>query len=154
LKKTLILGIGNDILTDDGIGPRLVLDLQNDDFPGEVHFQNAFVGGLEILEVIQGYDKVIFIDAIITKDGIPGAIYHFRPEDFRETLHLSNLHDANFLTAMELGKKLNMNLPDETHIIAVEIVEDRVFCDQFSTEIKKRYNEILETAGDLIKRLI
>jgi hydrogenase maturation protease len=154
LKNVLILGIGNDILTDDGIGPRLVQDLQNENFPDGIHFQNAFVGGLEILELIQGYKMVIFIDAIITRDGIPGTVYQFRPEDFRETLHLSNLHDANFITAMHLGKKLNMLLPDKIHIIAVEIVEDRVFSDQFSPEIREKYPTLLESVRKIVFTLI
>jgi hydrogenase maturation protease len=144
LKKTLILGIGNDILTDDGIGPKLVSDLQKENFPEYVHFQNAFLGGLEILEIIQGYEKVIFIDAIITEKGLPGTVYQFTPEDFKETLHLSNLHDANFLTALELGRKMNMSVPADIHIIAIEIIEDRVFSNQFSSEIQKQYPAIFQ----------
>ena len=153
MKKILVLGIGNEILTDDGIGPKLVEDLKKSDFPDHVKFQNAFIGGLEILEVIQGYAKVIFIDAIITKGGIPGTVYHFRPDDFRETLHLSNLHDVNFLTSLELGKKMNMSLPAEIHIIAVEVIEDRIFSDQFSPGISERYPQIQQTVSSLIHML-
>ena len=154
MKKTLILGIGNDILTDDGIGPKLVNDLQKKNYPDNIHFQNAFLGGLEILEIIQGFEQVIFIDAIITEKGIPGTVYHFTPYDFIETLHLSNLHDANFLTALELGKKMNMSIPSDIHIIAVEIVEDRVFSDQFSAEIEKKYSEIIESVKVLLHDIL
>ena len=150
MKKILVLGIGNDILTDDGIGPKLVEDLKMSGHPGHVKFQHAFVGGLEILEVIQGYEKVIFIDAIITKGGIPGTVYHFKPEDFRETLHLSNLHDVNFLTSLELGKRMNMPLPADIHIIAVEVVEDRIFSDHFSPEIEKLYPQIQQSVRDIV----
>jgi hydrogenase maturation protease len=153
LKKTLILGIGNDILTDDGIGPRLVKDIQKYRNPGNIHFQNAFIGGLEILELIQGYKKVIFIDAIMTENGVPGTVYSFTPEDFKETLHLSNLHDANFLTALELGKRMDMQLPSDIHIIAIEVIEDRIFSDQFSHGISKKYPEIKESVRKLIRQL-
>jgi hydrogenase maturation protease len=52
---TLILGIGNDILTDDGIGPKLVQELQKSiDRPG-VTFLTAALGGLEILEMIKNF---------------------------------------------------------------------------------------------------
>ena len=72
--KKLVLGIGNDILTDDGIGPRIVDDLQDRmPIPG-VEYQTTTLGGLDILEFIEGFDRVVFIDAIITRDGVPGAI--------------------------------------------------------------------------------
>lgn len=154
MKKTLILGIGNDILTDDGIGPKLVNDLKKEEFPDYVHFQNAFIGGLDILELIQGYEKVIFIDAIITKDGVPGTVYHYKPADFKETLHLSNLHDANFLTALELGKKMGMQIPEDIYIIAVEIIEDRIFSDQFSPEIVMKVPGIFKKVVSLVSSFI
>jgi hydrogenase maturation protease len=154
LKNTLILGIGNDILTDDGIGPKLVKDLQEVGFPGHIKFQNAFIGGLEILETIQGFDQVIFIDAIITDQGIPGTVYHFTPDDFKETLHLSNLHDVNFLTALALGRKMGMALPADIRIIAIEIIEDRVFSDKFSPEITMRFPDVFKKVLGLVNSFI
>lgn len=150
----MVLGIGNDILTDDGIGPKLVSDLKNKCFLQEIVFQNVFLGGLEILELIQGYNTVIFIDAIITKDGIPGSIYHFTPDDFRETLHLSNLHDANFLVALDLGRKMGYNLPDNVQIIAIEIIEDRIFSDHFSPKIEEKYTEIFLTVEKMVRTIL
>ena len=64
--KILVLGIGNEILKDDGIGPRLVMDLQHH-FPEEIRFNTSSLGGLEILEMIREYDTVFIIDAIKTK---------------------------------------------------------------------------------------
>jgi hydrogenase maturation protease len=150
LKKTLILGIGNDILTDDGIGPKLVNEIKSKRIFKDVDFLNVFLGGLDILELIQGYEKVIFIDAIITEDGVPGTVYHFKPADFKETLHLSNLHDANFLTALELGRKMGMQIPEDIHIIAIEIIEDRIFSDQFSPEIEIKFQGIFEKVLSLV----
>ena len=154
MKQILILGIGNDILTDDGIGPKLVNDLQQKQFPENIHFQNAFLGGLEILELIEGFDLAIFIDAIITEHGIPGTVYHFTPDDFTETLHLSNLHDANFLTVLEIGKKLKMSLPSDIHIIAIEIIEDRIFSSRFSKEIEEKYAAIYKDVYALVKSIL
>jgi len=152
-KKTLILGLGNDILTDDGIGPRLMSDLgQMIDDPN-VQFDTTCCGGLEIMEYIRGYEKVIFIDAIRTRDGKPGDVYYFIPSDFRETLHLSNLHDVSFLTALKLGNTLNLGLPEDLHIIAVEIIEDMEFNEEFTPQLKERYPGILEEVFEIVKRV-
>lgn len=153
-KNTLILGLGNDILTDDGIGPRLVHDIARRYDYKNVQFNTASCGGLEILEYIQGFEKVVFIDAIRTLNGKPGEVYYFKPSDFRETLNLSNLHDVQFLTALRLGNSLEMNLPSDLHIIAVEIVEDMEFCVEFTLPLREKYPEILQKVNVLLEHIL
>jgi hydrogenase maturation protease len=151
---TLILGIGNDILTDDGIGPMIVHDLAQFPDISNAKFDTVSSGGLEIMEYIRGYNKVIFIDAIRTIDGKPGDIHYFKPSDFRETMHLSSLHDVGFLTALDLGKNLELGLPSDLHIIAIEIVEDRLFGSQLSPALQKKYPKIKGEVASLIKHIM
>jgi hydrogenase maturation protease len=153
-KKTLIIGLGNDILTDDGIGPRLVFDLAQMVNNPNVQFHTASCGGLEIMEYIKGYERVIFIDSIRNRDGKPGDVYYFVPSDFKETSHLSSLHDINFLTALELGNSLNMDLPFDLHIIAVEIIEDMEFSEEFTPKLKEKYPAIRENVFALVKHVL
>ena len=153
MKKTLVLGIGNDILTDDGIGPKIINDLKILERSPELIFESTTLGGLEILEIIKDYERVIIIDAIRTQDGQPGKIYFFTPADFKETLHLSNLHDINFLTALELGKKLGIPMPEEIHIIAIEILEDQVFGTSFTPVIEEKYYKIMQSVKKRIEEL-
>ena len=146
--------MGNDILTDDGMGPRLTHDLEQLLTDTDVHFNIACCGGLEILEYIKGYDKVIFIDAIRTREGKPGDVYYFQPSDFLETSHLSSLHDINFLTAINLGNTLHLGLPSDLHIIAVEILEDREFGVEFTPALKVKYSEILNEVYAMIISIV
>jgi hydrogenase maturation protease len=152
--QILVLGIGNEHLTDDGIGPKVIGDLQKMSFPVPLQFQTAFLGGLEIVELIDGYKKVIFIDAIRTKDGSPGSIYHYTPDDFRETMHLSNLHDASFLMALQLGKKIGVLIPNDIDIIAIEIIEDLYFSNSLSPELEELYPEILSNVDRLLRSIL
>ena len=152
--KILIHGVGNEILTDDGIGPSLVKRLKGNLSNKDIDFETSFVGGLELLEYIQGYQTVIFIDAIRTKDGIPGTVYQLSPENFNTTIHLSSIHDVSFLTSVALGKKLGLNMPQRIYIIAVEIVEDRIFDDNFSPLIQQKYEEIFNKVKELIEKIL
>ena len=115
----LILGIGNDILSDDAIGPKIVKRLQEDISSDNISFLTAAAGGLEILEMIKNYQQVLIIDAIKTRDGIPGTIYYLTPDNIKETLHNSSFHHVSFLTAHELAKKLEKPEPNHNDIIAV-----------------------------------
>ncbi len=149
-----MLGIGNEILTDDGIGPKLIHDLDKNQFPDHIVYQNASLGGLELLEIIKDFDTVFIIDAIRTLKNDPGTVYCYTPDDFKETLHLSNLHDINFLTALELGRRTGMKIPSSITIIAIEIEEDRVFSNSFSPVIQKCYPEILSTVQHMLEKLM
>lgn len=150
----LVLGVGNDILTDDGIGPKLCDFLKEKFSDKPIQFEKLNVGGLEILEFIQGYETVIFIDAIKTENGQVGEVSLYTPNDFKETLHLSNLHDTSFLTALKLGESLDFEIPEKMYIITVEIKEDLVFSEYFTEELAIKYNEIKENIVELLNELI
>lgn len=147
---TLVLGLGNELLCDDAIGPKLTKRLEQSTELSDFKFNTAFVGGLDILDLIKNYQKVIFIDAIKTKNGIPGTLYLFKKEDFKETLHLSNMHDISFLTALELGEQLGIKIPSKIAIIAIEIKEDLVFSKNFSPEVESKYDEIYYEIKDYL----
>ena len=150
----LILGMGNDILTDDGIGPKLVKKMQETLNHPQVTFSTAALGGLEVLEMIQDYDRVIIIDAIRTKDGVPGTVYYLTPAHFKETLHVSNFHDISFLPALEMAESMGISVTDKIDIIAIEIVEDLTFSNDFSPPIAKKYDRIYLEVLEKVKKLI
>lgn len=152
--NTLVLGIGNDILSDDAIGPSLCDFLKEKFRTASVDFEKLNVGGLEILEFIQGYQTVIFIDAIKTPDGQIGDVNLYTPDNFKETLHLSNLHDTNFITALELGKSIHFKIPPGMYIITVEIKEDMVFSEYFTEELALKFNDIKEEVVKILEQLI
>jgi len=153
-KHTLILGIGNDILSDDAIGPKLVMELEKSISDPDVTCLTAALGGLEILEMIKDYKKVILIDAIRTRGGVPGAVYYLKPENFKETLHASSFHDVNFLTGLELAKKLDIAIPESIDILAVEIVEDLTFSNEFSPQIAEKYDDIVVEVKRFVSKAI
>ena len=66
------------------------------------------------------------VDSIKTRGGRPGDWYRFDGATLRDTMNLSNVHDANFATAMELGRRMGMHIPAESdiHVFAVEVREN------------------------------
>lgn len=152
--STLILGLGNDILTDDGIGIKVVQKIQKDLAKPNVAFHTAAVGGLEIPEMIKDYGGVIIIDAIKTANAIPGTVYHLTPFHFKGTLHLSNFHDVSFLAALDFAEHMEISIPDQIDILAIEIIEDLIFSDEFSPPIAKKYEQIYREVLAAVKELI
>jgi len=148
--KTLILGIGNPILGDDGIGFRVAQELSERFKKGnrDIDVKDANTNGLNLLDIIVGYDKVIIIDAIKTENGAPGEIYKLRPEDFTNTVHLATSpHDTNLATAIEIGKELLAEqMPKEIVIFAIEI--EPVL--KFTEEMTERVKEIIPKVVNLV----
>lgn len=143
--KILILGLGSEILTDDGIGIKIVNDLKNRIDFADADFATALLGGWELLEMIKDYDVLIAIDGIRSQMGRPGEVYMYSMQNFQETLHLSNVHETGFANTLMLGRKIGMKIPEIIRIIAIEIEEDLVFSSNLSVSLCSRYENIVST---------
>lgn len=121
--KTLVLGMGNTILSDDGVGVYVVREVAERLEQGDVDFGEASVGGMRILDVIGGYERVIMVDAIQTRGGRAGEVYRLTPQDFTLSLHAGSSHDLSLPGALALGRGMGLTLPsdDDFVIIAIEV---------------------------------
>jgi hydrogenase maturation protease len=152
--KTLLLGMGNPILSDDSVGVRLAGEIgrQLETAPGLTVVEECSTGGLNLLDAVAGYDRLIVVDAIRTVGGAPGEWYRFDARALRETLNLRNVHDVNFATALALGRRLGTHLPpdEEIHIFAVEVADDTNFGETLSPALDAAYPAILsEILGEI-----
>ena len=142
--KTLVLGLGNAILSDDGVGIKVAQELgQKLDDP-HVTVAEASLGGISLLDSIVGYDKVIIIDAIHTQKGKAGQIYRMGPRDFSFAKHLSSPHQINLITALELGKMLDLAMPQEITIFAVEAEDITNFSETCTPEVERAIPEVVK----------
>jgi hydrogenase maturation protease len=125
LMNTLVLGLGNPILTDDGVGIYVVREVTARCGQDGVAFAEASVGGLRLLDTIAGYERLIIVDAIQTRDGRPGDVYRLHPNDLRVSLHSGSTHDLSLPGALALGRGIGMVLPADKDIVIFAIeVED------------------------------
>ncbi len=131
LHNTLVVGLGNPILGDDGIGWRVAESLKTI-FPFvEVDF--LALGGLSLMERLIGYQQVIIIDAIQTQQAPTGEVFSFRLEELSDFSagHTIAVHDTSLQTAIELGKAMGAQLPEDIFIVGIET--ERVY--DFSEEL-------------------
>ncbi|NLS93134.1 MAG: hydrogenase maturation protease [Planctomycetaceae bacterium] len=118
--KTLVLGLGNWIVADDSVGLHVAARLRElladrDD----VEVGEDYWGGLRLMERMEGYDRAIVIDAIVT-GAAPGTIHHLTP-DAIPTQRSCSAHDMNLTTALQFGRQAGVNLPDNRAILLVGI---------------------------------
>jgi hydrogenase maturation protease len=137
--KTLVLGMGNTILCDDGIGIYVVRRVAERFQRDDVDFDEASVGGLRILDVVGGYDRVIMVDAIQTRDGKPGEIHRLSPQDLKLSLHAGSSHDLSLPGALALGRGMGLRLPDDEDfaILAIEAEDVLTFAEQCTPAVQE-----------------
>jgi len=134
--NTLILGIGNPILTDDGVGIKIAQKLKEENQKLEVIATSE--AGLELLDLIAGYDKLIIIDSIKTGQGKPGELYKLKLEDLKPSKDFPSSHGIDVATAFELGKGLRYKMPKFVSIYAVGIRDNTTFGEECTEEVEER----------------
>jgi len=147
LPRTLVVGMGNPILSDDAIGITLAqrLSAKLAKYPHVEVIEECCVGGLNLMDLMTGYDRLIALDSIKTIDGIPGTWYAFDGTALRETMNLRNVHDANFATSLALGRQMGTHLPsdEECHIFAVEIADNMTFSEELTPELRDAFPRLV-----------
>ena len=136
--KTIILGVGNPILKNDGVGIHVAEELKKMIKRPDVKIDSAFTGGMNLLDMIVDHDRAILIDAVKRSDRKPGDI-DILPIGEISAFHTCNPHDVSLPQAIELAKKLGeKRIPKDISLIGINIGElSCEFGEELSGEIKK-----------------
>jgi len=129
--KLLLLGLGNPILSDDGVGLFVAREVAKS--ISSLDLCAAQTVGLDLLETLVGYDRVIVIDAATGIGGHPGELIHVDQAD--GMLHLFSSHGVNFFDLMQLGEDMGLDMPKVEAIYGIEIGTDVSFGLQFTPEL-------------------
>jgi len=150
--KTLVLGLGNSILTDDAVAFAVVEETRRRIDREDVTLSQASVGGLGLLELVVGYDRVIILDAIQTGLAAPGHIHRLTPAEFRGSRRAASSHDVSLTTALEIGRQLRNDLPKEIVIIAVEAADVETFGEELTPAVAAAVPEVVELTLQELER--
>jgi hydrogenase maturation protease len=158
--RTLVLGLGNPIRGDDGVGWRVVEVLQANlakalGKPSQgFEFDTVAGGGLNLMERLVGYDRAILVDAMQSGKE-PGRVQVFPLEalDNPSVGHLGSTHETNLLTALEIGRRLGAHLPSvgEVMIVAVESQPVFEFSEELSPPVARAVTEAAQQVMNLLK---
>jgi hydrogenase maturation protease len=146
--KTLILGIGNPILCDDGVGLNIASEL--DGFFDDVEISTTTMIDLNLLDMLADYDKLFIIDAIQTGTSCIGTVKRLSPGE--GSLHLSSSHGIHFFELLQLGRDLGYRIPEIGGIYGIEIGEGSIFGTKLSPELISKKADIVREIVEDIKK--
>ena len=153
--KTLIIGLGNPILGDDGVGWCVAEEVaQKMANRPEVEVDTASLGGLSLMERLTGYERVILIDAIFTGTKPVGTVSQFTLSDIQGLTagHSASAHDTSLRNALNVGRGMNMPLPEDNDVMIVAIEAENVY--DFTEELSPAVAAAVPQAVKVVLELL
>lgn len=144
--KILILGLGNPILSDDGVGLRVAGALAG--LIPEAHVVTTSLAGLNLLDLLPGYEQIYLIDACLTGEAQPGSWRKL--EDGSGALHLFTSHGMDFRELIVLGRNMGLDISEAVFVYGIEIKTPVCFGEGLTPELESKVQDLVqEIAADI-----
>ncbi len=154
--RTLVLGLGNPILGDDGVGWAVVEALRTHALPPEVELDCCSLGGLGLMERMSGYERAVLIDAIYTGKQPAGtlSVFPLVKLDDVSAGHTTSAHDTSLRNALNVGRSMGIPLPTDEQVYVVAIEAEKVydFAEELSPAVAAAVPQAVEAVLHCLMR--
>jgi len=147
--KTLVIGLGNDLLSDDAIGILAARKLKNE-VSGQVEIIESSLAGVALIDLLMGYRKAIIIDAIFTGRFEPGTIVELGPEDLSPVQNPSP-HYTGLPEMLKIAELLDIDFPEDIRILAVEVADPHTIGGGLSLPVAGVLNELVRRVEEYLR---
>ena len=138
MSRTLVLGLGNELLRDDGVG--LAAARRVAEMIGErADHARACVANLDLLAMVKGYDRVVVIDAYLSESDPVGTRVHATPDDLPRGFGYRSFHTLPFRALLDLGHTVGWPMPREVSIHGLCVEETTTFGEEFTPAVERAW---------------
>ena len=153
--KTIIIGLGNPILGDDGVGWKIVDELQS-----IIHGQSSIVletaslGGLSLMERMVGFERAILIDAMESAQSPAGSVRVIPLEALTNPSagHSASAHDTSLITALQTARTMGLDVPQSVEVVAIEAGNVYDFSEELSPPVARAVPMVVQAVLDLLEK--
>jgi hydrogenase maturation protease len=144
--RTLVLGIGNTLLGDDGVGVYAARELTEKISNENVTVTDTAIDGLNLLDVIRNYERLIVIDAILDEKAETGTIYRLTKDHLPPpSLSGASSHNLNLATTLNIGNRIFPGeIPGEVVIFAVVSQNVDYVTEEMTVNVKQALPQVVE----------
>lgn len=159
--KTIIVGLGNPILGDDGVGWKIAEEVreQLNSLPtplqkgegSEVDVEFLSLGGISLMEHLIGYERAILVDAV-SSDQENGSIIVSNLDEMPDysAFHITSAHDTSLQNALKLGRSMGAKLPKDVIIVGIATDQIYDFSDTLSLPVARAVSKATEIVINLL----
>ena len=152
--RLLVLGLGNDILTDDAVGLHVVQELQRE-LAGHpsIDFRETTEMGLALLDFFTGYRAVAVVDSIQTGNAPPGYLHELDATALNQ-LTGRTPHFVGVGETLALGKQLGLAMPEQVRVFAIEVEDPFTLGTALTAALQAAFPVIVERICAAIQLLL
>jgi hydrogenase maturation protease len=147
----VLVGLGNTILADDAAGILVVRALADELEACEIDLRESCRGGLDLMEMLAGYDEAHLVDALLSGKVPPGTLQRLDLASLPRGLTLASSHEVDLPTALALGRRLGYALPAEVTIWAIEVVDPFSVKEELSAPVQAGLAECVRRISAALK---
>ena len=150
---TLVIGLGNPILGDDGVGWRVADAVRERTTPGDgIDVECVAVGGWSLMEHVLGYEKVVIVDAVHTGAAPPGTVGALPLASLADPSagHTTSPHDTSLRTALATAAALEADLPNMVTVVGIEIPAAFEFSEELTPAVARAVMPAAELVLDCV----
>jgi hydrogenase maturation protease len=138
IARTVVLGLGNPLLSDDAAGLAVAAELTR--LLAErpivgVEVATSSRGGFELIDLLAGFQRAVIVDALITDDPRPGNVHRLDPGQVAGSARLVGSHEVGLATALELAEALGIVMPETVTVYGVEAADVTTFAETPTPEV-------------------
>ena len=151
--KTLVVGLGNPILGDDGVGWKVADEVKKQlDAVTHIDVDCVSLGGISLMECLIGYDRAVLIDAFAVDESV-GSISVMDLDQLPDysAFHITSAHDTSLQNAIELGRSLGAQLPNEVTIVGIATRHIHDFGEELSPPVARAVPRVARIVLDLLQ---
>ncbi|MBC7188171.1 MAG: hydrogenase maturation protease [Calditrichaeota bacterium] len=149
--KTLVLGMGNTLLADDGVGIYIARELGRRLQGQEVDVKETQLAGFYLAELLEGYDRAIIVDSVRTGRSAPGTLQWLTVDDLGEPGSFLSAHHIGLRAALDLARRMGIAVPQLVEVLTVEVADTETFVEQCTTPAVRQ--AIPQAVEQLLSRL-
>ena len=154
--KICVMGIGNILLMDEGVGPYVVKRLQEQYvFPSSVQVQDCATMGLALLPIFEKFDYIVTVDAVDDPELEPGTVVSFAPDDIapRAAGPVASAHEMTFADVLGAARMLNYKCEGHCVGVQVENMSPSEFYIGLSPAVEAAVPQMIETVLGMLWQL-
>lgn len=145
----LVLGVGNDILSDDAVGLVAAREIK-DRMPHAADVMETNGLGLDLLDIMEGYEYALLLDSAMTGGHEPGTLMEFTQKDFSLNL-FSSPHYAGLPEVLGLAEKLKIPFPKNLRILAMEAEDPYLLHEGLTASVENAVPEMIKKGMDILR---
>jgi hydrogenase maturation protease len=140
----LVIGLGNELLSDDGVGIRVLHELKGSLPADDAAFLELSVGGLQLLDHLVGYRCCFLIDAVVTGTSPAGTVHRFVQEPGGAPIRLSSSHHVDLSQVLRLGTMLGAIMPEKVTVYGIEPEDTTTFSERCTGKVAEAIPRLVE----------